>query len=226
MANHLDLEEQEQLDQLKHFWNQYGNLITWVLIAVLGAFASWNLYHRWQLNQAGQAAALYEELERFAKEGDVAKVDRALADMKDKFSGTVVAQQAGLLAAKVYQEAGKADEAKAALGWVANNSTDIAYQSIARLRLASALMESKSLDESLNQLKNDFPAEFSALAADRKGDIYLLQGKKSEAKTEYEKAYRAFDDRTEYRRLVEVKLNSLGVSPQTESATSAMEGKK
>jgi hypothetical protein len=29
MAKHLDLEEQEQLDQLKHFWKQYGNLITW-----------------------------------------------------------------------------------------------------------------------------------------------------------------------------------------------------
>jgi predicted negative regulator of RcsB-dependent stress response len=35
MATHLDLEEQEQLDQLKHFWNQYGNLITWVLVIVL-----------------------------------------------------------------------------------------------------------------------------------------------------------------------------------------------
>ena len=29
MATHLDLEEQEQLDQLKAFWKQYGNLITW-----------------------------------------------------------------------------------------------------------------------------------------------------------------------------------------------------
>ena len=37
MASHLDLEEQEQLDQLKHFWKQYGNLITWVLVLVLGA---------------------------------------------------------------------------------------------------------------------------------------------------------------------------------------------
>ena len=33
MANQLDLEEQEQLDQIKHFWKQYGNAITWVLIA-------------------------------------------------------------------------------------------------------------------------------------------------------------------------------------------------
>ena len=44
MANQLDLEEQEQLDQLKHYWKQYGNMITWVLIAVLGAYASWNFY--------------------------------------------------------------------------------------------------------------------------------------------------------------------------------------
>ena len=27
-----DLEQQEQLDQVKHFWKQYGNLITWVLV--------------------------------------------------------------------------------------------------------------------------------------------------------------------------------------------------
>ena len=27
MANSLDLQEQEQLDELKHFWRKYGNLI-------------------------------------------------------------------------------------------------------------------------------------------------------------------------------------------------------
>ena len=55
MANQLDLEEQEQLDQLKHFWNQYGNLITGLLIVVLGAVAAWNGYHYWQRSQAAQA---------------------------------------------------------------------------------------------------------------------------------------------------------------------------
>ena len=45
MAKHLDLEEQEQLDELKHFWKQYGNLITWGLIVVFGAIAAWNGYH-------------------------------------------------------------------------------------------------------------------------------------------------------------------------------------
>ena len=50
--------------------------------------------------------------------------------------------------------------------------------------------------------------------ADRRGDVYNLQGKKAEAKAEYTKAYKGFDERSEYRRLVEVKLSALGVDPQ------------
>jgi predicted negative regulator of RcsB-dependent stress response len=62
MANQYDLEEQEQLDELKHFWREYGNLITWALIVVFGAIAAWNGWHYWQNQQAGQAAALYDEV--------------------------------------------------------------------------------------------------------------------------------------------------------------------
>ena len=99
MANQLDLEEQEQLDQIKHFWKQYGNLITWLLIVVLGAFASWNFYQYWQKNQSSQAAAMYDEVERTVKLAEPAKVDRVFADMKEKFPSTTYAQQAGLLVA-------------------------------------------------------------------------------------------------------------------------------
>jgi len=52
MANQLDLEEQEQLDQLKHFWSQYGNLITWLLIVVLGSVEA-----EQQITHLGQAEA-------------------------------------------------------------------------------------------------------------------------------------------------------------------------
>ena len=226
MANNLDLEEQEQLDQLKHFWKQYGNLITWALILVLGVFAGWNLYQRWQQSQASQAAALYDEVERVAKAGDVAKLDRAMADMKDKFPSTTYAQQAALMSAKVYFEAGKTDQAKASLSWVAEKSSDEGYQAIARLRLAAVLMETKAFDEAFKQLNGTFPVEFAALVADRKGDIFSLQGKKAEARAEYEKAYKTFGDRAEYRRLVEVKLNALGVNPRADIAAVPAEGKK
>jgi predicted negative regulator of RcsB-dependent stress response len=221
MATHLDLEEQEQLDQLKHFWKSYGNLITWVLIAILGTYAAWNGYHYWQRRQAAQAAALYDEVERSAQSGDLTRLERSLSDMKDKFGGTTYAQQAGLLAARSFQEKGKADAARAALAWVAEKSADPGYQAVARLRLAALLTEQKAYDEALKQLSGEFPRDFVALAADREGDVLALQGKKAEAAAAYGKAYRLMEGQTDYRRLVEVKLNALGIDPQGKAPVGA-----
>ncbi|MES2633781.1 MAG: tetratricopeptide repeat protein [Pseudomonadota bacterium] len=215
MAKHLDLEEQEQLDEIKHFWKEYGNLITWVVIAVFGGIAGWNGWNYWQRTQAVQAATLYDEVDRAAQAGDVTRVERAFADMKDKFGGTTYAQQAGMLAAKVQVEKGNTDAAKAALTWVAEKSSDEGYQAIARLRLSGVLLEAKAYDDALKQLSGEFPKAFEGLAADRRGDIYKAQGKKDEAKSEYVKAYKGVDERTEYKRLLAVKLGALGVDATT-----------
>jgi predicted negative regulator of RcsB-dependent stress response len=214
MAKQLDLEEQEQLAEIKHFWNEYGNLITWAMIVVFGSIAAWNGWQYWQRTQGAQAAAMYDEVERAAQAGDSARVERAFSDMKDKFGRTTYAQQAGLLTAAMMEDKGNTEAAKAALGWVAEKASDEGYQAVARLRLASVLVEAKAYDEALKELAADFPREFAPLAADRRGDIYNLQGKKAEARAEYEKAYRGLDDRAEYRRLVEVKLSALGVDPK------------
>jgi predicted negative regulator of RcsB-dependent stress response len=221
MAKHLDLEEQEQLDELRHFWKEYGNLITWVLIAVFGAIAAWNGWQYWHRTQGTQAAVMFDEVERAALVGDTARVERAFADMKDKFGRTAYAQQAGLLAAKVLVDKGNVDGAKAALAWVADKASDEGYQATARLRLAGLLVEAKAYDEALKQLSAGFPEEFEALAADRRGDVYNLQGKKAEAKAEYIKAYKGLEERGEYRRLIEVKLTALGVDPQQVAAPAA-----
>jgi predicted negative regulator of RcsB-dependent stress response len=221
MATHLDLEEQEQLDQLKHFWNTYGTLITTVVVVLALAFAGWNGWQYWQRNKAAGAAALYDELQRGAEAGDTTRVERALADMKDKFGSTAYAQQAGLLAAKALHDKGNADASRAALAWVAEKAVDPGYQAIARLRLAGELMDGKSYDEALKQLAVPVPKEFEALVADRKGDIYLAQGKREEAKTAYQQAWSGFELGSDYRRLVEIKLNAVGVDPQSLKAAVA-----
>lgn len=210
MANHLDLEEQEQLDQLKHFWKQYGSAITWVLIVALSGFAAWNGYHQWERSQAAQAAGMYDEVERVVATGDVAMAERAFGDMKERFARTVYAQQAGLLLAKLAVDKTKPEVAKSVLTWVAEKSTDDGYAAIAKLRLSGLLIDEKAFDAALKLLNVPLPAEFVALFADRKGDIFALQSKPAEAKSEYLKAYAAFEERSEYRRLVEIKLNALG----------------
>lgn len=226
MAKHLDLEEQEQLDELKHFWKSYGNLITWVLIAVFGTIAAWNGYQYWQRSQAVQAAVMYDEIDRAAAGGDLARLERAVGDIQDKYGRTTYAVQGALLGAKVFQENAKPELARSALRWVAEHSSDAAYVAIARLRLAGLAMEAKTYDEALKLLDKSVPAEFEPLVEDRKGDVATLQGKSEVAIAHYQKAYKLFGERAEYRRLVEIKLNALGVNPVQVAAAASKEGPK
>lgn len=218
MATQLDLQEQEQLDQLKAFWNQYGNLITWLLILVLGAFAAWNGWQWYQREQSVKAAALYDELERSVLARDAAKVSSRFAELRDGFARTTFAAQGALLAAKAQADAGQADAARATLTWAADNAGDEALRAMARLRLAGLLLDAKLFDDALKQLDAIQVPAMSALVADRRGDVLAAQGQADAARGAWEQAWREMPERVEYRRLVEAKLTAIGAAPAASGA--------
>ena len=210
MATHLDLEEQEQLDQLKHFWNKWGTLITTVLVIVLGGYAAWNGYQYWQNSQGAQASALSSAVESAINSGDKARIDQAFGDLRGSYGGTQQAAHAGLLVAKAASDKGNLDDAKAALTWVADNASDDGLKAMARVRLAAVLMSTQAYDEALKQLDTKMPTEFDAIVADGKGDVYLAKGDKAKAIESYKAAYQKTEPGIEYRNVISVKLNALG----------------
>jgi len=211
MASHLDLEEQEQLDQLKAFWKQWGNLITWVLTAVLAAFAAWQGWNMWQRNQATQAEGMFAAVQAAAQAGDLSKVNAALVELQN-LPRTSYAAQGTLLAAKAQFDKGQVDAAKANLLWVAEKGNQTEYRDIAHLRLAGLQLDAKQYDEAAKSLDAVTGVEFAALVADRRGDLFMLQNKPAEAKAQYQKAYAAMDKSVDYRKLIEAKLATLGVA--------------
>jgi predicted negative regulator of RcsB-dependent stress response len=213
MATQLDLQEQEQLDALKAFWKQYGNLVTWVLIVALGAYAAWNAWNWWQREQALNASAMYDALEQAAAAGDAERAGRVFADLKERHARTAFAEQGALQAAKVQFEKGQVDAAKASLAWAADNAHDEEYRTIARLRLAAVLANAKQYDEALKQLDGAKAPTFAGLVDDRRGDILSAAGRKDEARTAYQAAWKALDETSDYRTLVEAKLTALGAAP-------------
>jgi predicted negative regulator of RcsB-dependent stress response len=213
MATHLDLEEQEQIDQLKAFWARYGNLISGLLVVALLAYAGWNGWNWWQRDQAAKSGAMYDELDKAARASDADKVARVFTDMKERYPRTAFTQQAALLAAKVQMDKGQADAAIASLNWASTNALEDEYRTIARLRLSGVYLDQEKYDEALKQLEGANIKPFEPLVADRRGDILAAQGKVDEAKAAYQQAFAGLEATTEYRRLVEAKLVALGAAP-------------
>lgn len=218
----LDLEEQEQLDQLKHFWRRYGNLISWTLVVALGGYAAWNGWQYWQRDQGAKASGMYAGLVEAAQANDAARAAKVFDELKDRYGSTAFAEQGGLLAAKVQADQGKASEAEASLRWVADHAKEDEYRAVARLRLAGLLLDRKQLDEATQLLSGEFPKHFEPLAADRRGDLLLAQGKTDEAVKAYQQAYTGLDAEQTLRRLVEAKLASLGAAPPAATAASGV----
>jgi predicted negative regulator of RcsB-dependent stress response len=214
MSTQLDLQEQEQLDTLKAFWKQYGNLVTWVLILVLGAFAAWNGWQYWQREQGFKAGAMFDELDRAAQAGDVDKTARIFADLKERFADTAFAEQGALATAKLQFDKGQADAAKATLAWLSDKATQDEIRTLARLRLSALQYAAKQYDEALKTLDGATAKGFEPLVADRRGDVLLAQGKVDAARAAYQTAWAGLDDKIDYRRVVDAKLTALGASPE------------
>lgn len=212
MASSLDLHEQEQLDSLKAFWRQYGNLITLALalgFAVVAGINGWNL---WQRKQAENAAARVDQLEAAVQAGDAQRALAIFDDIRNNFARTAYAAQAGLSTAKLQVQKSLPDEALKSLAWVADNAADPETKTVARLHAAGVLMDKKQYPEALAQLDAAGKTEgtMAALIADRRGDVLALSGKADEARAAYQAAYAAMDAKLEYRQIVEAKLVALG----------------
>jgi predicted negative regulator of RcsB-dependent stress response len=216
-----DLEEQEQLDELKTWWKMHGNLVTAVVTAAAIAMLAWQGWNWWQRKEAAQASVLYAAVQESLAKGDAKRSRELAGELIDKFSGTVYAGMAALLSAKAQTEGGDMKTAQVQLAWAAESAKDDGIRDLARLRLAAILLDQKSYDEALKQLAAAPPAQLAPRFDELKGDILAAQGKTSEAAAAYDGALAKLDSVAKegdaaaavagvYREVVQSKRDSLG----------------
>jgi predicted negative regulator of RcsB-dependent stress response len=205
-----DLEEQEQIDGLKAFWSRHGNLITTVITVVLLAIAAYRGWLWYQGNRAGQAAVAYEQLRVATESKDLAKVQATAGVVLEGYSGTIYGPMAALLAAKAYTEGKDLKNAKANLQWLLDKAPEGEFRQVARVRMAGLLLDEKQYDDALKVLATGEAGSYAGSYADRRGDILLAQGKTEEARAAYKQALERFEGASPLRRLVQLKLDSIG----------------
>ena len=206
-----DLEEQEKLDAIRQWWERYGTLIVTVLAVVALSFAGWRGWQWYEGNKAAQAMGYFEALETAATQPGENSLDRIRAasqTLRSDFASSGYASRAALVAAQFLAREKDYDGAREQLQWVIDKSNDAALVPLARLRLAGVLLEQGVTDQALAQVA-EAPEAFSALFADRRGDILAAQGKKAEARAEWEKAVTALgnDPMTQ---IIQLKIDALG----------------
>jgi predicted negative regulator of RcsB-dependent stress response len=204
-------DEQESIESLKAWWARWGNLTTWIVLAALVVAAGFNGWNYWQRRQAAEASGLYEQVQKAAAANDKATMARAAGDMEDKFGSTPYAQMTALAAAKTLYAAGDTAGAKAQLQWAVDHAKDDEYKQIAKLRLASLLLDEKAYDAGLALLSGTTVDAFKGLVADRRGDLLAAQGKTDDARAAYNLALDGLSkDDQSARQLVQFKLDALG----------------
>jgi predicted negative regulator of RcsB-dependent stress response len=204
-------DEQESIESVKAWWAQWGNATTWILLVVLVAGAAWNGWNFWQRRQAAEAAVLYDQIQQALASGDKARIARVAADMEDKFSGTAYAQMTALGAAKALYTAGDEPAAKAQLQWVVDHAKDDEFKQVAKLRLASLLLDEKAYDAGLALLAEPQSDAFKGVVADGRGDLLAAQGKRDDARAAYKLALGTLSKNdTSTRQLIQFKLDALG----------------
>lgn len=218
----LDLEEQEQLSAIKAWWNQWGNLITWGVIAVsvsIVGMQAWNWYNR---DQAAKASAIYSALQESALAGDLKKMREAAGELTERYGSSQYASLGALLSARVHVDKGDTKTARAQLEWVKDNGSDAVVKDLARLRLAYVMIEEQAFDEALKLLEGKSDPTLDARFLEARGDVHLMREQPEEARKAYQSALDRLDEQIKagdevttlaqqsYRNIVEIKLDAVG----------------
>jgi len=93
----LDLEEQEQLADLKAFWINYGRWILLGLVVVLFLYGGYWLYERQQVQKSLEASKIYSEMVVDLSQNDLPKAIQKTVLLQQQFTATPYAAMAGVL---------------------------------------------------------------------------------------------------------------------------------
>ena len=207
----LDLEEQEQVAELKAWWQQHGTLIVVAVVAVAATLTGWQGWRWYQASQASSAGALYDTLSRAAQAGDAKALRDANGALIEDYSRTLYATMGALTAARFYFDHADLKSAKLQLEWAIGHSPSDDFRDLARLRLAGVLIEEKAYDEALRRLDEPHAPAYDAQYAALRGDALVAKNDPAQARTAYKLALEKADSgNTAFRESVRMRLEALG----------------
>lgn len=211
---HFNLEEQEQLAELKAWWKRYGKWLLSVVLVLAVSYVTYAGSAWWSKKNSLGASKVYETLLTSAQKQDVPSLLKAVGELQDQYKSTSYAGMASLVAAQVANAAGDLANAEKNLRWAMSHAKVDAHQDVARARLVSLLIDQDKMDEARKVSAESVSKAFEPLMLERRGDVELAQQKVTDARQFYQKAWDQLlknpNASDESKRLLKIKLDAVG----------------
>ncbi|AZS50330.1 GTP-binding protein [Entomomonas moraniae] len=206
--------ENEEIEELKSFWNSYGKPIFIGVLLAIAIVSVWKFWENHQIANKVKEAQNYQLL-IFAMSQPLDKVNEAdvisIADQLQKANpDSYYAQYAKFYLAKLAVSQNKLDDAAKALKAVLDKPADAALGELSRERLVRVLLAQNKLDEAFALLQAPVEKEFVTTREELKGDVLLKQSKIDQAREAYRAALAAAEaDKLGNQLIIKLKLNNL-----------------
>lgn len=208
--------DEEKAEELKAWWKENGlSVIAGVAITIAGMFG-YKYWQQYEKDQSEGASKLFYQLSK--TNADSPEAEQILKKLNDNYSGTAYASLAAMRMAKVNCEAGKTDACISQLRKAAESSEE-SVATVAKIRLARALVSTGKLDEAKKIVAENFPKAYASIIAEIKGDIYLAENNISKAREAYDEAI--LSSGGEGTQLLKLKRDDLGTAGAAANASDA-----
>ncbi|TCK01453.1 chaperone protein HscA [Volucribacter psittacicida] len=195
-------EEEQDLEQLKSWWQQnYLVIIIAVIIAFVAVFG-WRYWQSYQQEKMLQASHQYEQLLYQNKDNSA-----QIAELIQQHGNSSYAVFALLDQAKNAVEKQQFAEAENALKQATQQAKDDILLSISAIRLAAVQYQQQQFDQALESLKLVKGDVWQSRKDLLTGDILLAKGDKAGAKASYQQAQNQANPFEQ--QWIEVRLNNL-----------------
>ena len=201
------LTEQQQLEQLSHWWKKNGKFTLGVIALVVLISIVWQLWDFEREKTFGLASDRFEWL----LEGVMTKDDKVVQTQAnyilEHYPRTPYYLIAALMQAKQAVDDHDFVTAEEKLLNVMSRTSDKALKQVARLRAARVMIAENKASQALELLKKVDDNNYLPAIQSLRGDIYLAMGQGRQARQAYQEAIQLLGEQDSFQSFLQMKLD-------------------
>ncbi len=201
--------EEEQLVQLRHWWQRYGKLALVGIVMLVMIVSGWRYWQARQARVAQEASILFDHLLVSKDQGDDTALQGQGNYLLGSYSRSIYAQMGALILAKYAVDQSDLAAATEHLQWALEHGNDPSLRQLARLYLARIQLSEKDYGAAQTTLETIEIDNYAARVYALRGDIAVARNAIAQARDDYQHALAKMNRGSSLRQYYQVKLEQL-----------------